>query len=179
MLIGNCLSKFRGKPGLFSLPRTLYFWPMYSRQEASRLRQDFWTRFGQYMTPVLSADGERINWVNYRTGEPQLNFRMDAGPQEATVALVLSHRDAGMRELYYQQLLELKMLFEATAGADWHWIPVSTTERGTVSKVEQTLTGVSVFRPEDWPALISFFKMRIMALDAFWSQAKYAFEALR
>ncbi|RYZ23162.1 MAG: DUF4268 domain-containing protein, partial [Chitinophagaceae bacterium] len=36
-----------------------------------------------------------------------------------------------------------------------------------------------IFRREDWPELISFFKPRIVALDAFWSEAKYFFEALR
>jgi hypothetical protein len=29
---------------------------------------------------------------------------------------------------------------------------------------------------DDWPAIISFLKPRIIALDAFWSQAKYGFE---
>ena len=30
---------------------------MFSKQEASQLRKEFWTAFGQYMKPVLSADG--------------------------------------------------------------------------------------------------------------------------
>jgi hypothetical protein len=41
------------------------------------------------------------------------------------------------------------------------------------------LEDVSVFRKEDWPQMISFFKPRLIALEAFWTQARYAFEALR
>ncbi len=40
------------------------------------------------------------------------------------------------------------------------------------------LNGVSIFNKEDWPQLISFFKQRIIALDQFWSTARYGFEAL-
>ncbi len=32
---------------------------------------------------------------------------------------------------------------------------------------------------EQWHDLIAFFKPRIIALDAFWTDAKYSFDALR
>jgi hypothetical protein len=41
---------------------------MYSKDQASQLKQEFWTAFGQYMGPVLSAEGLRTNWINYKTG---------------------------------------------------------------------------------------------------------------
>jgi len=40
---------------------------MFKRQEASRLREEFWTTFGRYMRPVLSTEGIKINWINYKT----------------------------------------------------------------------------------------------------------------
>ena len=48
-----------------------------------------------------------------------------------------------------------------------------------VSQIYQELAGKSVFNKNDWSDLISFFKPRIMALDAFWENAKYAFDELR
>ncbi|MGN6618356.1 MAG: DUF4268 domain-containing protein, partial [Ilyomonas sp.] len=51
---------------------------MYSKQEASQLRQEFWTVFGQYMLPVLSSEGMKISWTNYKTGEKNIYFRMNA-----------------------------------------------------------------------------------------------------
>ena len=50
---------------------------MFSRQEASQLRKEFWTAFGTYMKPVPSAEGEKVNWLNYKTGEKDVFFKMD------------------------------------------------------------------------------------------------------
>src|SRR5882724_8418668 len=50
---------------------------MYTKQEASRLRQEFWTAFGQYMALSPSTGGEKANWLNYKTGVRYLNFKME------------------------------------------------------------------------------------------------------
>lgn len=153
---------------------------MYSKQEAAQLRKEFWTAFGQYMQPVLSAEGERLSWLNYKTGEKNIAFRLDADNKKATVAIELTHSDPGIRELYFEQFRQIKHLFNGTVGEEWTWQLHATDEWGkTAARIYTELPGVSVFRREDWPALISFFKPRIMALDEFWSNVKYSFEALR
>lgn len=153
---------------------------MYSRQEAAQLKKEFWTAFGQYMTPVLSAEGEKISWVNYKTGEKNITFRMDADNKKAIVAIELNHNDPGIQQLYFEQFLQLKKIFEATIEGNWTWYLHDTNEYGkTVSRIYMELSPVSVYRKEDWPQLISFFKKGIIALDEFWSGVKYSFEALR
>lgn len=153
---------------------------MYSKQDASRLRQEFWTIFGQYMRPVLSADAEKINWINYKTGEKNLLFRMNAEYEKASIRIELVHRDAGIRELYFEQFLQLKDLLHETVGESWNWILNDQDENGrSISSIGCVKSGVNIFRKEDWPELISFFKPRIIALDEFWSGAKYAFAALQ
>jgi hypothetical protein len=153
---------------------------MYSRQEASQLRQEFWTVFGQYMLPVQSAEGMRVNWINYKTGEKGILFRMQAEAKKAMISIDITLNDAGMRQLYYEQFLELRKVLHATLGEEWEWMPEAYDEHGKeLGRIAKTLEGVSIFRKEDWPQLISFFKPRIMALDEFWSSAKYAFESLR
>src|SRR5215210_5748815 len=94
---------------------------MYSRQEAAQLKKEFWTAFGQYMTPVLSAEGERVSWVNYKTGEKHIAFRMQADHKTATIAIELTHSDAGIQQLYFEQFLQLKKIFEVTATGKWSW----------------------------------------------------------
>ncbi|MEI6946288.1 DUF4268 domain-containing protein [Paraflavisolibacter sp. H34] len=153
---------------------------MYSKQEASQLRQEFWTAFGHYMAPVLSAEGTKVNWINYKTGEKHLYFRMQAGKKEATISIELAHPDADIQQLYFEQFTQLRSLLEEALGEEWTWHLHGQDENGKlVSTIWADLEGVSVFRKEDWPALISFFKPRIIALDAFWSSARYAFETLR
>jgi hypothetical protein len=153
---------------------------MYSKQESSKLRQEFWTAFGLYMTPVLSAEGEKVNWINYKTGEKHIAFRMYADNKKAAIAIELSHSDAGVRELHFEQFSEMKNLLHATLAEEWTWEMHASTETGKdISRIYMEKNGCSIFKKEDWPGLISFFKPRIIALDEFWSSAKYAFEALR
>ncbi|BAV06198.1 protein of unknown function [Filimonas lacunae] len=153
---------------------------MYSRQEVSKLKQEFWTAFGKYMKPVLSADGEAVSWINYKTGISGIGFKMDADNKQATIAIVLSQPDIALQQGHYQHFQQLKnMLVEALGEDDWSWQEGITDEYGKViSVISKQQTGVNILRNEDWPAVISFFKPRIIALDEFWSMAKYSFESL-
>lgn len=153
---------------------------MYSRHEASQIRQEFWTVFGQYMQPVLSAEGTHINWVNYKTGEQHISFRMDADNKGARIGIFITHTDKGIQELYYEQFAELKKIFHRTIGEEWEWQRLVKDEYGkTTSTIFISIDNISIFRKEDWPTLIGFFKPRIIALDEFWSNVKLAFEALK
>jgi hypothetical protein len=153
---------------------------MYSRQQASQLRQEFWTVFGHYMRPVLSAEGEKINWINYKTGEKDIFFKLFADNKRAEIGIELHHKDTDMQQLYFEQFAALKTLLRSAVHEDWIWKPGITDETGKViSKIYTEEKQVSVFKKEDWPILISFFKLRIIGLDEFWSNVKYCFEALR
>ena len=94
---------------------------MYTRQEASRLRQEFWTAFGHYMAPLPSAEGLKINWINYKTGLPNVSFKMDAGTADAQIAIVLSHTDSDIRQLYFEQFMQIKHLLHDELGEEWQW----------------------------------------------------------
>lgn len=153
---------------------------MFKREEASRIRHEFWTTFGKYMRPIPSAEGMKINWVNYHTGIKDVYFRMDAGSKSASIAISIEHHDSGIRELYFEQFLEFQTLLHAMLEEAWEWKLHAITEAGLIiSQIYARLPDVSVFNRDDWPALISFFKPRIITLDRFWSDAKYTFEALR
>jgi hypothetical protein len=157
-----------------------YFCAMYSKQEAAQLKKEFWTAFGQYMSPVLSAEGEKISWVNYKTGERGISFRMEADNKNARVAIELSQPDADVQALYFEQFRQLKRFLQDAVGEEWTWELHTTDEYGkTISRISSKLDAVSVFKKEDWPTLISFFKKNMIGLDDFWSNVKYSFEALR
>ncbi len=153
---------------------------MYGKAGAAQLRQAFWTTFGQYMAPVLSAEGLPTNWINYKTGLKNVYFRMEADHRRARIGIELTQPDAGIRALFFEQFEELKTLLHETLGETWTWEPAATDAHGQpLSRIYQELTPANLFSRDDWPALISFFKPRIVALDAFWSDAQYAFEALK
>ncbi|MCO6491892.1 MAG: DUF4268 domain-containing protein [Phaeodactylibacter sp.] len=152
---------------------------MYTREQASRARQAFWTAFGQYMAPLPGSEGLKVNWANYKTGYRGLYFRMHADNRQAFIGIVMEQKDPDLRALFYEQFEELKPVLHSCLDDEWIWEPEAFDEHGQPqSKIYTTLSPVSIFRREDWPLLISFFKPRIMALDEFWSVGKYHFEPL-
>ncbi len=153
---------------------------MYSKEQASALKQAFWTAFGQYMSLNLSAEGDKINWINYKTGIKHLHFKMQADHRSAAVMMEMSHPDLGIQELMFDQFMEYRTLFTASLKEDWQWELHRQNEYDkTVSRISIQLTEVNIFKNEDWPTLISFFKPRIIALHEFWSDAQYSFELFK
>ncbi len=127
----------------------------------------------------MGAEGGRVNWTNYKTGVKHIYFRMQAGHRDASIAIEIAHPDEGVQELFYEQFSEFRKALETHLGEPWTWeLHTKDTYGKTISRIYKDLPGVSIFRQEDWPALISFFKPRIIALDAFWSERKYPFEEL-
>jgi len=152
---------------------------MYSREEAAKLKQQFWITFGQYMKPVPSASGSTVHWVNYRTGVKNIFFKMDVTNKKAVIAIQLTHTDDGIRHLIFEQFEAFKSMLSNTVNEEWDWFKDLTDDYGkTISQISTEHVNVSVFNQQHWPDLISFFKPRIMALDDFWDNVKPVFESL-
>lgn len=152
---------------------------MYSREEASKLRQQFWITFGKYMKPIPSAEGLAVNWINYKTGVKNVNFRMNAEQHQAIIAIEITHSDEETRSRFMEQFKALKLLFTAAVNEEWLWEEYTTNEFGALmSRIAKTLDQVSVYDQKNWPDLISFLKPRIIALDQFWVDVKAIFEDL-
>jgi hypothetical protein len=144
---------------------------MFNRSETSRIKQEFWTAFGKYMSPIPSSEGMKINWVNYRTGVKGVFFRMETLPDRGIISISIEQPDPGIRELFFQQFEELKEMLHTTLEEEWTW-------NKDTSIIYRELPNASVLNKDHWPDLISFFKPRIIALDAFWENGRYAFEGL-
>lgn len=81
---------------------------------------------------------------------------------------------------FFEQFIELKAVLHEVLGEQWTWEAAATDAHGVpLSRIYTELVPANLFNREDWPALISFFKPRLIALDAFWTDAQYTFEALK
>ena len=125
------------------------------------------------MRPLPGADGMPVNWLNYKTGIRQLYFRMDAGKKQASVAIEMRHSDLDEQDEIFKKFETLKTMFLEIAGTDWDWELHSIDEDNKpVSRIITRLEGVNIFNEADWPAIISFLKPGMIALDQFWHLAK-------
>lgn len=97
----------------------------------------------------------------------------------ASIGIEVTHPDQDIQELLFGQFEQFKKLLEMETEEPWEWSLLGLDEFGkTVSVIEKRLEGVNVMDQNDWPAIISFLKPRIIALDSFWSNVKYGFEGL-
>ncbi|MCX2454007.1 DUF4268 domain-containing protein [Pedobacter sp. PLR] len=153
---------------------------MFSKDQAAQLKQSFWTTFGQYIAPHQSAEGMRINWVNYKTGVKHLNFKMYVDKKSAFIAIEMSDPDPGMQELIFEEFAAFKTMLHTSLEEEWDWELHTTDEHyKTVSRIIKRLPDVSIFNEKDWPELISFLKPRLIALDEFWCDAKDGFDTFK
>ncbi len=152
---------------------------MYRKEEKSKLQQEFWTAFGKYLAPVLSAEGEKINWINYKTGVKNIRFFTDADTKAARIGIKITHPDIELQTLFFEEFKKLKSQFQEFIGEEWFWNLHTTDENNhTISCIWIDLNNVNVLNREHWPNIISFLKPRIIALDGFWCNWKYSFEDL-
>ncbi|MBC7904557.1 MAG: DUF4268 domain-containing protein [Gemmatimonadaceae bacterium] len=133
-------------------------------------KQEFWTAFGKYMSPVPGSDGEPANWLNYRTGVKGISFRLNATERHA-VAMIEFGGDGATDN--YRKFSALKAGFGDTVKGKWVWVPADNTGNPMLFLEKNE---VNVYRQEDWPAIISFFKQTMLELDEFWSEVKAYFE---
>ncbi|EON77309.1 hypothetical protein ADIS_2177 [Lunatimonas lonarensis] len=152
---------------------------MYTKNEVSKTKQEFWTAFGLYMKPVPSSEGGRIHWQNYKTGIKGIYFRMKAERDFASIGIEIVHSDPDIRQLLFDQFKQFERILNSTLGESWDWQLHAAGDAGqTISKIEKRLERVNVMDESEWGTIISFLKPRIIALDDFWSNMKYGFEGL-
>lgn len=97
----------------------------------------------------------------------------------ASIGIEITHPDQDIQELLFGQFEQFKKLLELETKEPWEWKLLGVDDFGkNVSVIERRLQGVNVMDQADWPAIISFLKPRIIALDSFWSNVKYGFEGL-
>ncbi|MDN5288929.1 MAG: hypothetical protein JWR38_5203 [Mucilaginibacter sp.] len=105
---------------------------------------------------------------------------MHADNRSAYIAIEMSNPDPAMQELMFEQFIELKNVLHTSLQEEWDWqLHIRDENYKTVSRIISVLPATSIFKQDDWPALISFFKPRIIALDEFWSVAQYSFEIFK
>jgi hypothetical protein len=150
---------------------------LYSKTQASEIRQEFWTTFGQFMAIQPRAESTKINWLNYKTGVKHLFFKMDADTTTASISIEMSHPDLGIQALMFEQFYELKMILQDNLQESWDWELHASDQQGKViSTIKKTIDQVSIYKKEDWSTLIPFFKQRMISLHNFWSEAQFMFE---
>lgn len=153
---------------------------MFSKEEAYQKKKDFWVSYGGYMKLQKNAEGEAINWVNYKTGIKGIYFRTNVDRKFAEVMIQIDHPDPEIRTLIWEQFEMYENVLSSYIGEEWIWTATDFDEEGKeISTIRIRLDQVSIYRESDWPEIISFLKERMIHLDEFWVDHKESFELFK
>lgn len=137
---------------------------MFSREEAKKLREEFWINFGKNYPR---------KWVLYdtRIKEVQLKFSFDSNV--AQVSLDVSSTDDVIRAYYYEKMCSLKniLLTEYLPNAIFEE-QYDLPEGKEISRIYTKLEGVNIYRKTDWPGVQEFLNEQMQLLESFFLEYK-------
>jgi hypothetical protein len=141
---------------------------MFSKEEASLLRQEFWTSFGKSFPR---------KWLLYNTVIKGFNLKFEANRKTAMVCLDLTHPDTVANELLYNQMISLKVLletelptviyddsFELETGKRIHRIYVPFKEK------------FSIYNKNTWRSCYEFFVETMPIFELFYDEYEVILE---
>lgn len=150
---------------------------MYSKEEKKNFKIEFWNKFSVYMRKHTQKHGI-INWSNYKTKIKDLYFRLDFNETEARFSIELQHPDS-IRELFYEQFTELKVLLEKALGTPLVWEELYINEYDkAICRIYVVLPDVNLFNKDDWKKVTDFFENKMVKLHVFWMEYREIFKNL-
>lgn len=146
---------------------------MYSKDEKKQLKIDFWNQFKVHMQKTRSSNGRRMNWLAYPSEVKDLYIRADADENGARLTFDIQAKDAGVRQILWEQLYELKNVLEQEMGTDGIWIENASSDVVPVfNRIVWERTDLNFYNLQDHPEIINFLADRFIHFDAFYQDFK-------
>lgn len=137
---------------------------MYSKEEAQKIRTEFWITF---------AKKHPRKWLLYNTKIKNVAFKFFADNKKAQVLLEISSKATTTRQMYFQKIQSLQTILKK------EYLPEAIFEENfylentkVVSRVWVEITNVSINNKTTWPTIFSFFNEKMNAFELFF----YEFE---
>lgn len=140
---------------------------MYSKEEAKKIRLQFWEQFGKRceIHPILSQ--RRKKWLLHRTKISGVALRFEADRSNAKVILELSQRNEDKRLKAFEILQNYKVVLEDAFpnGLIWEFFHEREDSGQEVAQIYTILPNVNLFRQNLWPNIFNFFIENMVRLE--------------
>lgn len=135
---------------------------MYSKEEAQRLKREFWIAF---------AEKYPRKWLLYDTKIKDFAFKFYVDNKKAQVLIDIEPRNAEKRIAYFEKLETLKNILEEEFVTDLVFEKNYYLENGkTISRIWVEQNGVSVSNRNYWDTIFDFFNEKMTALELFYAE---------
>ena len=135
---------------------------MYSKEEAQRLKREFWIDF---------AEKHPRKWILYDTKIKDFSFKFFADNKKAQVLIDIEHRSDEKRTIYFEKIESLKTVLEDDFVKDLVFEKNFVLENGKkISRIWVEKTDVSVSNRKYWDEIFDFFFEKMNALEMFYHE---------
>lgn len=133
---------------------------MYSKEEAQRLKREFWINF---------AEKYPRKWILYDTKIKDFSFKFYVDNKKAQVLIDIEHRDDEKRNVYFQKLESLKTVLQDDFVKNLVFEKNFTLENGkTISRIWVEKLDISVSNRKYWDEIFDFFFENMNSLEMFY-----------
>jgi hypothetical protein len=145
---------------------------MYSKEEAKKLRLEFWQKLSNRTRRLPGQKGRKRLWIFDNTGIKGLDLRFDVGREKIIVALEINRKKEEDRLKLFEKLEAAKGLFEELFGDPLIWDFAYVKDNGReVCRVYVEQPG-DIYVKESWPRIFSFLIDRMMRLEKAFLEVK-------
>lgn len=132
---------------------------MYSKEEAQKLKKEFWTTFSEIYPR---------KWLLYDTKIKDVSFKFYIDNKKAQVLLDIEPKDEEKRKIYFEKIESLKTILLE------EYLPEAIFERNfylengkIISRIWVEKLGLSLNNRKDWEAIFDFFNESMSAFEYF------------
>jgi len=132
---------------------------MYSKEEALRIKKDFWIAF---------AEAYPRKWMLYDTKIKDVTFKFFIDNKKAQVLLDIEPKDEEKRKIYFEKIESLKTILLE------EYLPEAILERNyylesgkVISRIWVEKTGVSLNNKSNWQSIFDFFNETMSQFEYF------------
>lgn len=152
---------------------------MYKKEEEKALRSAFWGSLTAKMKKFRSSTGKKVDWFKYPTGMKDIYIRVEADQKGCRICIDLQFRNEGIRELFYEQFLETKTVFQNMVKAPVNWNPNYAHPYGTeVARISIENSTTNFFNQDDWLEMHEFIITHLRLVDEYWEDFGELYKSL-
>jgi hypothetical protein len=146
---------------------------MLSKEELKKTKIEFWQDFKKHISKFRSTSGKKVNWLNYPTEIKDLYFRLEVEKNSISVNFDFQFKDSSVRAVFWEQMHELKNVFEQELGNDAIWIENCSSEYvNHFSRIQWKKEGLNYLNKTHQDEIFTFFEQKLIAFDEFYQNFK-------
>jgi len=137
---------------------------MFSKEESKKIRQEFWTSFGQNYPH---------KWLLYNTKIKDVTLKFTFTTKKAQVSIDIEPSDSLLKEYYYDKLVNLKTILTSEYLENVIYDQNYNLENGKIiSRVYVELSDVSIHNRNNWEETMKFLAIHMTKLETFFMEYK-------